>query len=362
MATCTVDVRHTGITKETKPLPKAKDYVDIVKRRLGGVTPESCSKINQKDLIQTHTTNAFVGAVHTAYAHHYPLVLSPDIIWMCIAQGFSQHVNANAENLRHHFVAHDGKKTLKVQQDNFVKGSPDNNWPEAFEKFSLQIQENVGKEIHDMLTPDFTTTGPIEKAAAQVVLMDTFKEYFEYRCCTSCGIPEFILEGTVEDWTKLRKKANDLAQFDLDWWISSLDPILAKFIDAVSGTIDEEFWTTIYKQRGGSGGPYITGWILTLFPYLGHSPKNMHQNRFLKEWNMERCFCGATTDVLPRGVVSTPFIWEYFSEEFAMEFYAGFMAVSQEEKTLGIRPEIGWAVVDEEEVEKMKLNQRRYYY
>ena len=362
MAACTLDLsRYIGVTKETKLLPKMKDPMNTIKKRLGGVNPESCSKFTYKHIVETRITNAFVAAVHSAYAHHYPLVLSPDMIWMCIAQGFSQHVNANAEKMRHLFVAHEGKKTLQVDQDNFVKGSPDNNWPEAFDKFSTLIRENVGEEIHDMLTPDFTTTGPVERAAAQIVLMDTFKEFFDYLCRTACGIPEIILEGTVEDWKKLRKKATDLAQFDLQWWIDALDPVLAEFVNAASGKVNEGFWATIYKQMGGSGGPYITGWIITLFPYLGTHPKSMRQNRFLKEWNKQGCFYGATTDVFTHGVVSTPFVWEYFCEEFDMELYAGFVAVSQDEKTLVVRPEIGWAVVDKEEVEKMKMAQRRLF-
>jgi hypothetical protein len=39
----------------------------------------------------------FIEAVHRAFADHYPLVLSPQAIWLLIAQGFSSHVNANSE-------------------------------------------------------------------------------------------------------------------------------------------------------------------------------------------------------------------------------------------------------------------------
>jgi len=41
-------------------------------------------------------------------------MLSPDIIWLAIAQGFSNHVNENSEALRKKFVDFDGKKTLTV--------------------------------------------------------------------------------------------------------------------------------------------------------------------------------------------------------------------------------------------------------
>src|SRR5262245_50441118 len=40
--------------------------------------------------------NAFLRAVHAAYALHYPLVLTPDAVWLSIAQGFAAHVNVNA--------------------------------------------------------------------------------------------------------------------------------------------------------------------------------------------------------------------------------------------------------------------------
>ena len=32
--------------------------------------------------------NPFIGTVTTAFAQHYPLTLSHDDVWLCIAQGF----------------------------------------------------------------------------------------------------------------------------------------------------------------------------------------------------------------------------------------------------------------------------------
>jgi hypothetical protein len=39
-------------------------------------------------------------AVHVAFSQHRPLSLSPDAIWLVIAQGFGHHVAENAEILR----------------------------------------------------------------------------------------------------------------------------------------------------------------------------------------------------------------------------------------------------------------------
>ena len=364
MATFKVD----QVQKSTTPLEIVADLGKLLKTRMGGTTPESHFKPDQDEwpVVATYgLSNAFVSAVHTAYSKHYPLVFSPDHIWMCIAQGLSQHVNADPEKLRKRFVEHEGKEELIVQRDDFVKGSPDNPWPEVFDEFSKQIREHVGEKTHDLLTPDFTTTGPNDRAAAQVVLMDTFKEYFEYTVHTLCGIPEVTLEGTVEDWKKLRERAIGLAQYDLDWWINALKPILDQFVNAASGKVDQKFWSAIYKQSNSSGGPYINGWIITLFPYcsrpgLRPGSESTFRNPYLEDWDDESkntmSFYGMTTDMFPRGIVSTPFKWVYFGKEIPMHFYAGFMAVSQDPNSLSVRPVVGWAVVDDEEEESNRIS------
>ena len=244
--------------------------------------------------------------------------------------------------------------------DDFVKGSPDNPWPEVFDEFSEQIRKHVGDKIHALLTPEFSTTGPTEKAAAQVVLMDSFKKYFTYLCVTRCGIPEITLEGTVDDWKRLRDRVLGLAQYDLDWWITALKPVLDQFVSAASGSVDREFWSNFYKENGSSGGPYITGWICTLFPYTGEG-KNLSRNPYLSQWKETEYFSGITSDSLPAGLVSTPFEWQYYNEKYPMHFYAGFMTVTQDPKTLAIYPEIGWAVADNKEVESVSKGALSYW-
>ena len=200
-----------------------------------------------------------------------------------IAQGFGAHVNANAEKLRHLFVKHEGKEEIRVQRDTFVKGSPDNPWSEVFSEFSAQIRSHIGEKTHDLLVPSFTTTGPVEKAASEIVLMNTFKEYFDLMVETECGIPKITLKGTTEDWKQLRERALGLAQFELEWWIDALKVILDRFVEAAEGNVNKQFWSTIYKKINKSGGPFISGWIVTLFPYL-----NSCKNPFLNNWDLKK--------------------------------------------------------------------------
>ena len=348
MATFQVD----RVNKETKPLSRS-NLEAVIQNRIGRVKPECFSKLANTPIADGYIKNGFVSAVHIAYSSHYPMVITPDAIWMCIVQGFAKHINENAEKLRHLFVEHESKKKIVVRRDDFVKGSPANPWPEVFDEFSQQIRGHIGEKTHNLLTPDFSTTGPVERAAAQVVLMDCFKEYFAYELHTRCGIPEVTLEGTVDDWKRLRERALRLTEYDLEWWTKPLEPVLDQFVAAASGKIDQKFWSSIYKHTGGSGGPYILGWIVTLFPYIDD-----RRNPYLSSWNKHRHFGGMKTNNFTAGIVSTPFKWEYFDNVFPMYFYAGFMAISQDPRSLALRPEIGWAVADEKEVESAKENMK----
>jgi hypothetical protein len=46
----------------------------------------------------------------------------------------------------------------------------------------------------------------------------------------------------------------------------------------------------------------------------------------------------------PRGLSKAPFRWDYLDRSFDMEFLGGFVGVAQDQETLTLRPEIGWAV------------------
>ncbi|XP_064400332.1 uncharacterized protein LOC135346585 [Halichondria panicea] len=365
------------------------DTAAIIKHRCGGVVPEAHSKIARKAVKEMPKynrpigiDNGLVSAIHACWSQHYALVLSPDMIWLCIAQGLAQHINQNAEKLRSKLVEHEGKKDLKVIRNDFIKGSDSNPWPEAFEEFSEQIRKHVGDKIHDLLTPSFSTTGPVEKAAAQVVMMDCFKQYFSYGMVCVCGIPEITLEGTADDWKKIREKVLFLKEYDLEWWVEALIPILEQFIAAASGSVDREFWCKIYHQYGGGvykPGPFVTGWILTFFPYLNGNKRN----EFLTLWqeedptqtgqvpavpspprgvNADR-FKGLAHYQFPPGIASAPFTWQNgidpSSEVFPMHFYAGFMTISQDSTTMAVRPEIGWAVADDQNYEDAKTRSGR---
>ncbi|MCY2964780.1 MAG: DUF4419 domain-containing protein [Planctomycetota bacterium] len=335
-----------------------------------------------------------IGAAQFAFHSHRPLVLSPDIVWLMIAQGFASHVNANAETLRPQLVKHSGKCKIKVERNDFVKGSPENPWTEVFDEFAGQIREHVGETTHELLLPTFSTTGVVERAAAQLAILEALAPFFEYEFHTMCGIPQIVLEGTADDWDRLAERTQNLGQFGLSWWTDSLAPILGEFCAAVRGQVNCRFWQSLYKRDDESGGPYVTGWITSFFPYLKHHQTGQPT---IKNYNLSRYSAsssapadatepstpqdlpweiGGPMDRLPKsvlvemalrrislakketrefggrcrvsdfpsGVSRVPLQWMYYGSTFPMEMLGGFVGISQEPESLRLRPEIGWAI------------------
>src|SRR4051794_11670624 len=70
--------------------------------------------------------HSLIAAAHVAFSQHRPLVLSPDVIWVTLAQGLAQHLRLDPERYRHLLVRHGGRMDLRVERDDLHHGSPEN--------------------------------------------------------------------------------------------------------------------------------------------------------------------------------------------------------------------------------------------
>jgi hypothetical protein len=317
---------------------------------------EACSRYHGQ-LVDGVLAHPVIAALHRAFTQHRPLCLSPDMVWLLLCQGVAHHINLHAEALRSRLVRHQGKARILVRRDDFVKGSPENPWGEVVGEFSARIQEHIGP-AHGLFVPRFSTTGPAERVASEIVLLDAVKSYFRYVLQTLCGIPAVTLEGTVEDWQELAERAREFARFDLQWWLTSLEPILQEFIAAARGQVRQPFWESIYKFGSFSGGAAVTGWIAAFFPYFkGGDGAATVQNPWLAaggeklrallsgQWDRQRFDLGGPSPGdFPGGLARAPFVWEYLGAPFDMELLGGFVGVAQDSATLALRPEVGWAI------------------
>lgn len=324
-------------------MPDMGEWFDS-KKNLANMVGIGLEATSVKDAL-TFGTHNFLAAINTAYDNHLPLTISPDMLWLVIAQGLSQHVNNNAEELRHQFVSHEGKETIIVVENDFVKGSQDNDWQHCFGQFSREIEKYIGKK-RDLIVGNYTTTGPIEKAAHEIVLMESMQKYFDYECHTMCGIPQVTLLGTTEDWTNILNRVRAMSEFNLGWWTKELEPIVQEFVNASKGNASKIFWQNTYKESNESGGPYLSGWVVNLFSYLKDYKTGDFtlKNEFTKA---KGHFSGPTTSSFPIGMSKVPFIWDYYGTRIDMELAAGFTGVAQDASG-SVAPQIGWAVRDAE--------------
>jgi Domain of unknown function (DUF4419) len=247
------DVAPVTTPLEEVPYKEAVDALlrtSVFSRRSRPV--EACSRYHGQ-LIAGVPFHPVVAAAHRAFMDHRPLCLSPDIIWLMICQGVANHINANADELRSRIVSHRGKVTIHIRRDDFVKGSPENPWAEVIEELTEKVREHIGSAF-DLFQPTFTTTGPVERAAAGVVLLDPMQSYFTYDMETDCGISAVTLEGTSEDWQTIADRAEQFAFLDLEWWLEPLRPVLRQFVAAAQANVDRSFWTSLYKYHDESGG------------------------------------------------------------------------------------------------------------
>jgi hypothetical protein len=216
-------------------------------------------------VIEPDGVHPLLDAVARAFVDHRPLVLSPDAVWLTIAQGVAQHIRLNAEELRSKLVGHAGREALTVMTFGPAPTDAD-SWRDLVEQYSKQVADRaVGADLFEC---DFTTSTEVERTAGRVVMLDGYSPYFSYWLMCVCGIPSITLTGTAEDWRKIRSRVDRLPEFGLEQWGRSLVPIADEFVRAAEGRADIAFWQRIYNPVDAYGGAVITGWAARFYPYL----------------------------------------------------------------------------------------------
>lgn len=348
------DDKHTFVVDENLPAPKkgmgiqSGDLIAKQWARENNVKNPIAYSFKNDNLCYLGQDMFFKFMVE-AYADHRPIVLSPDIIWNVIAQGFSQHINNNPEALRDRIVYHEkGKIELSVMTKEELH-SPNVKWDELLDAFDKQIAESTKDNLADVMRADFSTTDKTARIVSQMTLMSSVKAFFDYSVIyVKCGIPSITLEGTPEDWLKVRNKAIQLRKYDLDWWLIDLIPILNEFFQASQGNVHKAFWRNIVKKDrpekfvggGCSWGDRPTeldGWFLKLMPYDRKGKRT--PNKVSYEY-----------DDMPSQVINVDFMYKNLETNTTtpMEMLCGFVGIEVDSTTNAMRPKLGWMVCEKD--------------
>ena len=260
-----------SIKKEDKE--KGDKNIETLKIILNKNLPKP-TKINNISSFGTHKT--ILGYLN-AYFNHCPIKVSPNVIWQLILNNFSKYVNDNSERLREKFVDFEGKKNLTCIRIGKLEDA-DKYTDDIIKEYCNQISQNIGKELIDVLTPNYSTSTKESIISGQVSIMSTFKNYFIYDLLMiSCGIPYIILEGNLNDWEKILVKLKFLSKYG--FYISKMEKDIIEIINTKKGNININFWRKIIMETkeniSESNGcsislkkvekSFITGWILDFY-------------------------------------------------------------------------------------------------
>ena len=299
--------------------------------------------------------DVFFQTIVRAYAEHRPLVLSPDMVWLLISQGFARYVNAHSDELRNQIVSHTEKMDLVVETEKDLLHE-DADWKKLIAGFAAQINEYTKGDVAKTITADFTTTGVTERIVSQVTLMETVKTYFDYVVhYMGCGIPSITLMGTPQDWQKVLEKTEQLEKYGMGDWFKSLKPILTEFIKASEGKPNQAFWQNMVKKENPDKlvgnkvcdfrkPTVLDGWMLKLFP--DENGQTLDQVPHIHEMPSERVYVDFRYQVIGIAngnvIVDTP-----------MELIAGYIGTEVDTLTHALTPKMGWMVRQIESNEKI---------
>ena len=336
------------VTIKVEELSKPEKLLPLWKVEPNGNTLSV--NVDADSLVLYYGMHPFFYGMYDAYAEHRPFVLSPDMVWMLISQGFSHHINADPERYRDRMVDFQGKLSLAVESD---KPLEEARWDELIPQFAEEIKKNTKGTIAETIIADFSTTTSYEQIASEITLMETTKAYFDFVVIyAACGIPEITLLGTTEDWQKVYDKTMQLRSFDLAWWVDELKPILKQFVKASEGDVDTKFWRNMFKwhtQKEYGAPNIIDGWIVKFYPY-DKDGKRFDLKTLTRNSNLP--------DEMAEADVRFVEIFEDGSStETTIELYGGFVGLEQNPENYALTPKIGWKVMKKDDtstIERMK--------
>ena len=329
------------------------------------------SKLDEAIYVSGLRGHPILEGYYQSYAKHIPVTVSPDILWMLIVQGFSRHIDQNAEKLRNKFVDFDGQKALIVGGDEWtIEEITREGWESTFAAFVELIKRNAGDSMIKIITPTFSTTTPTIQVSSQIAIMSCFKNYFKYiRLYGGCGFPYINLQGTLKDYEELKSKVEKLKGFDIDDWIMELIIIIDKIIETKKGKIDIDFWKNMIKNKEtmeprGSGAltkvENIDGWLLNFYPYYKVDDVFKKCEKLVRKTDFNKPLDVKNLKNIPEEMVEVPLIMHHkiTGKDTELTIKTGFLGMIQEKNGLA-KPEIGWFITNKIDIGEARRNRRR---
>lgn len=330
---------------------------DVLNRSPVSVREERRLKAVKEINRPTSTVSRFVMALHNAFAEHVPFTLSPEVIMMIMSQEVAQYVkdHSTEANVASLFTkTPNEKQKINVEVNHFIYEN-ENPWLEGVVQFRDKLIETVPSSVLEYMLPKFSNTSLETEVAHLVSFMDAASKYYEYSMSTLCGIPSFKVEESADDWDKMILSSNKLAELipGLKDYFNNLTPVLREIRNVADGNkVDNEYWSSIYKENNGSGGPHSNGWFTNFFAHIYYQnwqtkEKKVDLKTEKSYWTGRGPGHGFKLNMFPSNISNVPFIWNYYSKEIPMSFVAGISSVEMNEGFL--TPKLGVLILERNE-------------
>jgi hypothetical protein len=240
------------------------------------------------------------------------------------------------------------------------------------------MQQNIkDPDFAKMFTTSYSTSTQLTMTVSNMLLMNTLKEYFEYTMVCMCGIPRIMMEGTQEDWTKLKEFYEYFKKFfkdsELKYWFNQFDIIMDMFITMRmlknSGEVEAPEDIKILFKRvishipyGSGGGLLLGGWIHLLVPYSSDNKLidfkegvkflDINNNEPVKNTNyyenkaiLKKYYMAKKYNSVQISYMTTPAKLNYYGDEHDVEFNSGFYSphiVGSDNKNMFVEFNIGY--------------------
>jgi len=262
-----------------------------------------------------------ISAVGFAYDNHLPLTLTPQSFWLSVLRNISEHIGKQPKLLGKLGVSWEGKEVVNVE------------FPAPFDFENLvddlvsAASEKVGGSA-EVIIPDFSENDKISRACLGVGYLSVYREAFDYRCYTMCGIPKIKISGTGEDWEKISASIDYFKKKSImsDSYWDKLLLTVSNIMDAFAGKQDVDFWKNIFTRSSMSGvGPCCNGWITDLvYDWEGVGFRSIAK--------------------IPQDWGGIDVSWDDRGKRRQLKFEAGVLGIGVDD--YGVRPALGFAAYE----------------
>jgi len=292
----------------------------------------------------TSTASLLVQGAHQAYAAHLGFGLRPEVLWFAIVSEISEHIRQNPATYR------------PLLGPDWVNGPQiiyTHNWDKSnlYERFYNQLLDILGKPLGELFAPPLSTADTDERIALIAAFMEATGRYHTYELPARCNIPHIEVQGTPEDWQMLRQKTEELSELfpPLESYLSVVGSVLHSiYCDMAGREINlSNFWERLYEWKDDPNGPFVRGWITSLFAHA-LVPEGAPTLRDDLAW-WEPSWSGMQMGQFGSHVTSVP-IFRYGGHDQhtpMQHLIAGVLGIklSQTNDLQVLTPRLGWGVV-----------------